>query len=83
MPDNNLTGGESAPTPFELVTSRIAEQDSPAANPPAPPGFDWVTDEELARRLGFRICGDRRQIAEDAAHMASLRQRGFENWERG
>lgn len=51
--------------------------------PRLPDGFELLDPEQVARRLGFRIVGDRQQIGDDAAHMQDLRNRGFENWETG
>lgn len=69
MPDDDPVACESAPTPFELVTSRIHEQEQPAPDPPAPAGFEWVSADEFVRRLGFRLLGDREQAFEDHQFM--------------
>jgi hypothetical protein len=72
MPDDDPPARKSAPTPFELVTSRIHEQEPPAPDPPAPAGFVWVTADEFARRIGFRLRGDRQQIYEDFLFMITV-----------
>ncbi len=52
-------------------------------DPKIPEGFELVSEEEYVRRLGFRLVGDRQQIAEDERFMKLMRARGFGNWERG
>ena len=69
MPDDDPVARESAPTPFELVTSRIHEQEPRAPDPPAPAGFEWVSADEFVRRLGFRFRGDPEQAFEDDEFM--------------
>lgn len=83
MPGSDPPARESAPTGFELVTSRIPELPPPAPDPPAPPGFEWVTEEEFAHRLGCRIMGDRQQIFDDFVFMQKMAGRGWANFERG
>ncbi len=52
-------------------------------DPEIPEGYELITEEEHVRRLGFRIRGDRQQIAEDEKFMRKMRGRGFSSWERG
>ena len=52
-------------------------------DPEIPEGYELITEEEHVRRLGFRIRGDRQQIAEDEQFMRKMRGRGFSSWERG
>ncbi len=52
-------------------------------SPEIPEGFELITEEEHVRRLGFRLCGDRQQIAEDEEFMRKMRGRGYSSWERG
>ncbi len=48
-----------------------------------PEGFELVSEDEIVRRLGFRLVGDRKQIAEDEEFMRMMRGKGFGDWERG